>query len=538
MMTRKIAEFRRSPRRGTRGGTGRGVLGGAGVALSAVVLAASPLDALLLYWIFLLLLLLFVLSLMRPRADREGAPSPETDPEAYLPTALPEWRQSPGVRQVLDVKLATTQRGIEVYQGRLLRAPQEAFAFLRRYFAPLHKLPQLEEVEGGRVQLVVIPEPEMVRQTPRPRLWLHWGLFLATFVTMTFAGGIQEGFNLIEEPGRVGEALPYSVGLLMILAFHEFGHYFMARRYGMNVTPPFFIPVPFGGIGTFGAFIQLRSPSERRRNLFDVAIAGPLAGLVVAIPALFLGLMQSRMLPVPPEKSLFLGLGPLESPLLMDWLARAALGEAYLPGGYLDLSPLARAGYLGLLLTMLNLLPIGQLDGGHIAHAMFGARTARMIGSLTLMIMFAVGVLLPVPALVTWALIVYFIAGVRDVPPLDDITPIDSRRRALGALAFLILLTIATPSPQRIDAGRDMDNPARRGGAAPGAPAGGHAPQAPPSVSPSPQPTQPRPYTPAYRYYRQTPAPGRTSSPPAAPTPVRNKTTPKEEPKGLGLDWT
>jgi len=519
MMTRKFSDSRRLPRRGGLGGLWRRGPGTGALVLSAVILAASPLDALLLYWIFLLLLLLFVLSLMRPRANRENAQTPESDPEAYLPTALPEWRQSPGVRQVLDVKLATTQRGIEVYQGRLLRAPQEAFAFLRRYFAPLHKLPQMEEVEGGRVQLVVIPEPEIVRTTPRPRLWLHWGLFLATFFTMTFAGGLQEGFNVLREPGRIGEALPYSVGLLMILAFHEFGHYFMARRYGMNVTPPFFIPVPFGGIGTFGAFIQLRSPSERRRNLFDVAITGPLAGLVVAIPALFLGLMQSRMLPVPPEKALFLGLGPLESPILMDWLARMALGDAYLPGGYLDLSPLARAGYLGLLLTMLNLLPIGQLDGGHIAHAMFGARMARFIGSMTLMFMFAVGVLVPVPALVTWALIVYFIAGVRDVPPLDDITPIDSRRRALGVLAFLILLAIATPSPQRIDAGRGMYDPRMGGGTAPGAPAGGTVPQTTPSVRPSP-------------------SPGKSSSLPASPTPVRNQTTPKGEPKGLGLDWT
>lgn len=116
-------------------------------------------------------------------------------------------------------------------------------------------------------------------------------------LTTTWAGAAHQGIDLLREPGQFATGLPYSFALLAILGVHELGHYFAARRHGINVTPPFFIPVPFA-LGTFGAFIQMRSPTENGRSLFDVAIAGPLAGLAVAIPALLIGLRSSTILPV------------------------------------------------------------------------------------------------------------------------------------------------------------------------------------------------------------------------------------------------
>src|SRR5262249_17528266 len=184
--------------------------------------------------------------------------------------------------------------------------------------------------------------------------------------------------------------LPYSVTLLLILGAHELGHYFAARAHHMRVTLPYFIPVPFG-LGTFGAFIQLKSPAENRRALFDVGVAGPLAGLVFAIPALGIGLQHSRVL-APGELADHLhgGMG-VGSSLLMALTAKLALGDALAEGHRLLLHPLAFAGWLGLLVTALNLLPIGQLDGGHMADAMFGRVRSAAIGTAAMLALLLLG---------------------------------------------------------------------------------------------------------------------------------------------------
>jgi Zn-dependent protease len=121
----------------------------------------------------------------------------------------------------------------------------------------------------------------------KPNWWLHWLLFVATIATTTWAGALPAGVNLLQQPERFAVGLPYSLGFLLILGAHEMGHYLTARRYGIQVTPPFFVPVPFA-LGTFGAFIKIKSITPNRRSLFDVAVAGPLSGLVFAIPALLI----------------------------------------------------------------------------------------------------------------------------------------------------------------------------------------------------------------------------------------------------------
>ena len=152
----------------------------------------------------------------------------------------------------------------------------------------------------------------------------------------------------------------------------------MARRHAMDVTPPYFIPVPFG-LGTFGAFIQMRSPPANRKALFDVAVAGPLAGLVIAVPALLLGL-RSSSITAGGDGTLshgFLHGATVGSSILFTVLTKISLGEAAQYGALVQLSPLAFAGWLGFFITALNLLPVGQLDGGHITRSMLGSRVGQ-----------------------------------------------------------------------------------------------------------------------------------------------------------------
>jgi membrane-associated protease RseP (regulator of RpoE activity) len=238
--------------------------------------------------------------------------------------------------------------------------------------------------------------------------------------------------------------LPYSLALMAILGFHELGHYFTARHYKIHVTPPFFIPVPFA-LGTFGAFIQMRSAPQDRRSLFDVAVAGPLAGLVLAIPALIIGLKHSTVVPAGyPGQDI--GLGFISSSILFMTIAKLTLGSVVFQSDIL-ISPLAFAGALGLLVTALNLLPIGQLDGGHIARSMFGTRAGGWISQVIMFCLFLAALFNP--QFLLWALIVFFIAR-RVAPPVNDVTPIGGWRIWLGALAFIILVLILTPMPETL----------------------------------------------------------------------------------------
>ncbi|HXI59586.1 MAG TPA: site-2 protease family protein, partial [Polyangia bacterium] len=212
----------------------------------------------------------------------------------------------------------------------------------------------------------------------QPRYLLHVGLFLATFLTTTAAGALYvHGQNI----RPIADGLPYSVPLLMILVCHEFGHYFTARAHGVDASLPFFIPLPPGlGLGTMGAVIGMRNVTSDRRKLIDIGAAGPLCGLAVAIPVILYGLSLSKVGPAVPHSL-------QEGNSLLYAVLKFISKGAWLPGNNQDvfMHPTAWAGWAGLLVTMINLLPIGQLDGGHIATAYFGnnyRRFARILHRL------------------------------------------------------------------------------------------------------------------------------------------------------------
>ena len=396
----------------------------------------------LLFWLILMLSFLVLWSTLG-RSASGAAPAPEV--RVLSPEDLP-----PIVREVMDVALGTEQGNVRVFRGRLRIPPDESFTRLKNAFSP-QAVPLLQEDESFGASIVLMPRAvEKVTLEHRTHPWVHWSLFILTVLTTIWAGAAQQGVDLLREPSRFAIGIPYSFGLMAILGVHEAGHYFLARRHGIQVTPPYFIPVP-SSLGTFGAFIQMKSPTENRRALFDVAVAGPLAGLAIAIPALLIGLPSSFVSnEVLPEGAGLItgGATSVGSSLLLALIAKLSIPEALKEGCVLHLSPLAFAGWLGLIITALNLLPIGQLDGGHMARSMFGQRIGSIISTVAMWSLLLLA-LFVWPGLLAFAILVFFMAG-RSVPPLNDLVPITPARRRLGYITFLILALILIPLPRSL----------------------------------------------------------------------------------------
>ena len=295
------------------------------------------------------------------------------------------------------------------------------------------------------------PPVELERRVRfQDRTWLHALLFLATFVTTTLIGALYyAGFstdflNDVPSATSIARGFWYSVPILAILGAHEMGHYLACRYYQVDASLPYFIPVPPNLLltGTLGAFIRIREPIPTKSVLFDIGVAGPIAGFVVAVPVLFVGLSLSRIVMLPPD---FVGL-ELGEPLLFQLAAWMTLPPP--PEGYsINLHPMGFAAWFGLLATMLNLFPFGQLDGGHISYAALGSRsTVVTVGTVACVI----GLTFLSLSWSAWALmmiVMLFTLGPRHPPTSDDHVPLDPTRRriAAGAAAIFILCFTAAP---------------------------------------------------------------------------------------------
>lgn len=309
------------------------------------------------------------------------------------------------------------------------------------------------------------------RPRPRERWALHLLLFLATLVTATLAGaGLADGDPLrfrdvnpgglaIPVPTRltpssVAPGLWFSLPLLAILGVHELGHYTLARRHGMDVSPPYFLPVPpfLSLIGTFGAFIRLRSPLLNRAVLLDMGAAGPLAGFALSLPVVVAGLwMSGRVENMPADVTASIGfVVDNQYQVMGESLAFMAL-RALTPmagAGFVDLHPMAVAGWMGLFFTALNLVPVGQLDGGHVVYAL-SRRAHRVAGVATLAALLAMGVWW-LGWLVWGTLILLVSRGRLAHPPVwDPRFRLDGPRRAVAwaCIAIFILTFVPVPFP-------------------------------------------------------------------------------------------
>jgi len=264
---------------------------------------------------------------------------------------------------------------------------------------------------------------------------LNYNLFVLTCLSTTFVG--------YEIFGTLAGALQFSSTIIAILLVHEMGHYLMCRRYGINATLPFFIPMPLPPFGTMGAVIRMEARLPDRRVLFDVGAAGPLAGLVVTIPAIYYGLQHSTMVPL---GSVGEGAFTLGESLLFRGLSFLAIGE--IPEGYdTSLHPIAFAGWAGLFVTALNLLPIGQLDGGHIIYALLG-RSSEMVFRVALALFALICIVYYRGWLPFIILLIWF--GFRHPPTLDPHRALDSKRKGLAYLTFAIFVLSFTPVPFKL----------------------------------------------------------------------------------------
>ena len=291
--------------------------------------------------------------------------------------------------------------------------------------------------------------------TPRRRWWLHLGLFLLTALTTTIVGAkmalnfaadrpafvIEEDIwffvDVWQGPSALLAGLPFSMTLLAILLAHEMGHYVACRFYRIDASLPYFLPAPTL-IGTFGAFIRIRAPIYSRRQLFDIGVAGPLAGVAVIVPALGAGLAYSKILPgIAGQGDVMFG-----SPALLWAAARAVFGDVALVDLYLH--PVARAAWVGLLATALNLLPIGQLDGGHILYSLWAAKH-KLLSRVFALVLAVVGLAFGWFGWIAWAGFFFFV-GLRH-PPIVDETPVGPGRLRLAWLAAVILVLSFTPVP-------------------------------------------------------------------------------------------
>jgi Zn-dependent protease len=307
------------------------------------------------------------------------------------------------------------------------------------------------------------------RINPPPRPWWPNALLFAATVFSVLTVGTTLAINELagrDLPaaeaalnnffGELWRGLPYAISILLILGAHELGHYFAGRRHKLAVTLPYFIPLPsiFSMFGTMGAFIQLRQPMRNRKTLFDVGAAGPLVGLIFAVPILFIGLANTRTIQIT-------GTGVYEGDSILYATAKILTYGQFLPNGRIDVcvdcNQMLWAGWTGLLVTALNLIPVGQLDGGHVLYALIGERARRLYYPLL--------VALTALALVAnvwfiWVMLILFF-GRMYATPLDMITPLDGRRRVLAVFTLLVFVLIFVPFPlaQQLPAADPVDIP-------------------------------------------------------------------------------
>ncbi|MCS7215622.1 MAG: site-2 protease family protein [Thermodesulfovibrio sp.] len=263
-------------------------------------------------------------------------------------------------------------------------------------------------------------------------------LFISTIFTTLFAGALHQGINLFKEPLRFWEGYPFSISIMTILLGHELGHYFASKAHKTKATLPYFIPAP-SIVGTFGAFIKMKSPIFTRKALIDIGATGPIIGFVLSLIACIIGLRMSKIIPVTQGEDMFM----LGDSILFSLLVRLTLGS--IPEGQdVLLHSVAFAGWIGLFVTSMNLLPVGQLDGGHISYALFG-RWHFYVSRVMIFCIAALGVFYWYGWLV-WALLLVFL-GIDHPPILVWESRLSLGRRITGILSFIIFLLTFTPTP-------------------------------------------------------------------------------------------
>ena len=349
------------------------------------------------------------------------------------------------------------ERGELTMRGRLEAPAQAIYRAIRARVEALGYTPFLRRA-GDRDELFAMPG--VIAHTP-PRIGLPVLLFVLTILTVLFTGAFSASNALaanpallLRQPGLLLDGLPFAATLIGILFAHEMGHYIVGRLRHAPVSLPYFIPIPpiptpIGIItltGTMGAVIVQREPMEDRKTVLEIGIAGPLAGLAVAIPLLLYGLATSPVAVPTPD---MLAHGYIqEGNSILYALAKYATHGQWLPlnGTDVQVNAVAWGAWIGLLVTMINMLPVGQLDGGHVAYALLGRR-ADWLAYAILAMCVVLGLTLSGSWLI-WGVLILLI-GPRHPAPLNDVTPLDARHKSLAIFGLIIFVLLFMPEPFR-----------------------------------------------------------------------------------------
>jgi len=361
--------------------------------------------------------------------------------------------------RIEDYEILKPPDDLIAFRGRITGDTGTAFDRISGSFEQQGYTAMLRQADDSRHRVLAV---RGVQESEPSNPWVNVALFFATLATVLFIGagtaiqyaelvrGVEVSLDLSGILSHLHWGIPFAATLMGILLAHELSHYFVARRYGSPVSLPYFIPMP-NLLGTMGAVITQKAPMRDHKALFDIGIAGPLGGLVLAVPLLILGLSLSVVQPPPPGLDTALQEG---NSLLYIALKYLVFGEI-LPSGGRDvwIHPVAFAGWAGLLVTMINLIPVGQLDGGHVSYALLG-RKAWTVGYVLIAAMLGWGGFLLLrgnQAGGFWALwgVINLLLNRKHPPPLNDVTPVSRGRIALGVFMLVIFILLFMPSPLR-----------------------------------------------------------------------------------------
>lgn len=373
------------------------------------------------------------------------------------------------VKDIFAVESVETPRrspqGTIIFIGSLLTTDSEAaYDQIAERWRARDYTPMLRRYKG---KIGLIAQPGVVVVKPS-NPWINFGLAIITILSVLFTGAIYECQCLPQTPGEWLTGLPMMLAMMAILLAHEFGHYFAAKYHKVAVTLPYFIPLPvISPVGTLGAFIQLRSPFKTKKQLFDIGVAGPLGGLIFAIPLIFWGVAASSVTEIQRDPN---------APSLLEGNSFFYLGVKYLvhgqllpsfdaysdipvfresllliagiipQGGGTDIfiNSVAFAAWFGLFVTAMNLLPVGQLDGGHIIYCLLGEKS-RILGLILVGVMMLAGFLWA--GWLVWALLIFLVIGVGHPPPLNDLVPLDPGRKILAYCMIVVFVIMFMPNP-------------------------------------------------------------------------------------------
>lgn len=339
--------------------------------------------------------------------------------------------------QVADTTLDEPDFGYFRFRGRFLKDPASSFDDLRAHFESYGFTPTTRN-QGDLVALVGIPA--VFRPTTSNAI-INLVLFIATVFSTLYVGAqyASQGDGV-----SIWSGWPFSLSILAILGAHEMGHYFAARYHRVPVTLPYFLPLPLSFIGTLGAFIRIKGPVKDKRALLDVGAAGPWAGLVFAVPILLFGLATSPVSPLP------VGSYVAEGNSLLYALMKIAVYGRFLPADGLDvhLNQVAWAGWAGLLVTSINLIPLGQLDGGHVAYVLFGDK-AKLLYWPIMIAMVALVIVTRTPTWIVFIVLLFFL-GRTYAEPLDQVTELDPKRKVIAVLTLALFFLLFIPIPLRV----------------------------------------------------------------------------------------